>query len=821
MRLLSSRTARFHEFNDSSELPHYAILSHVWQPHGEQSYSDVIACMGADDPRALVSEKISQFCIFAEKEGFQWVWVDTCCIDKSSSAELSEAINSMYAWYAAAQVCYVFMHDVEDTHPSRDGSFRRSVWFTRGWTLQELIAPAHVVFLSKEWHTLGTKQTLAHLIQDVTSINVGVLLGTVHLSQVSVARRLSWAALRQTTREEDRAYSLMGIFNVHMPTIYGEGSQAFERLQLEILKRCPDQSIFAWGIPFVSYDLLQLYASRPLDHDQVREPRVLLASSPADFAHSGDITPIHLTRFNDELGLLRKELGTEGMPPPEYMSTSHGMRITFPTIHGTAGDQKAGTIVTCAILACQDARDNIIILFLSQSRSTDYYFYHIGADMVALDHGLSSTSQYYRIGVLPRHCLTRQLKRNIYLRNTYLAYSRSSAIVSNPIRHHELPSTRHNTSKYAFFFPTWVFNYNGLTAVPDVSPSTPSLPASSDGLMLEVFPGSPRRTIIFARTSHPHREPRNESAFLPEGFRLNITLDCSCENDPLQHPVSLAVDVINPGYQGSTPPRLVRHVSSGSLRSSRSLSSLLLREQFVQMMLQTSPSPAGTDQNPTPTSIISIRDPTHSPTFDTQETAWQCQNGRTHLPTISNPYLLLKFTNILGRVEITLKRWQNCHRTDAFYVYVVDVNLASTVHSLEPERKTSLPSYTEGVVPSTGLILYNPETDVRSPSPNLSSRPSQNANRAVKPSPSSRQSDRPTIVRDATEATNQSGRPRIGIASETSLTELASESDELLRVSDGTTNEHGTTSLLGLDIVHRKLTFWSIGIPNTNHAFWV
>ena len=136
MRLLNTKTAKLEDFNDPLHLPPYAILSHVWRDPGEQSFQEVNALRKEDDPRACVSDKIRQCCIFAEKEGFEWIWIDTCCIDKSSSAELSEAINSMYAWYAAADICYVYMHDVEDTHPSRAPSFRRSAWFKRGWTLQ-------------------------------------------------------------------------------------------------------------------------------------------------------------------------------------------------------------------------------------------------------------------------------------------------------------------------------------------------------------------------------------------------------------------------------------------------------------------------------------------------------------------------------------------------------------------------------------------------------------------------------------------------------------------------------------------------------------
>ncbi|EJF57397.1 hypothetical protein DICSQDRAFT_69605, partial [Dichomitus squalens LYAD-421 SS1] len=176
--------------------------------------------------------------------------LDTCCIDKSSSAELSEAINSMFYWYRDADVCHVYLFDVDDDDPQMPSStFRSSRWHTRGWTLQELIAPRYVIFLSKSWHTIGTKVSLANVLTEITGIDLDVLLqrapDCLH-ARTSIARRMSWASKRETTRIEDRAYSLLGLFGISMLIIYGEGSDAFQRLQKEILKREKDQSIFAW-----------------------------------------------------------------------------------------------------------------------------------------------------------------------------------------------------------------------------------------------------------------------------------------------------------------------------------------------------------------------------------------------------------------------------------------------------------------------------------------------------------------------------------------------------------------------------------------------
>lgn len=200
-----------------------------------------------DDPR--VSAKIRGFVKIAKEQGLGWVWDDTCCIDKRSSAELEEAINSMFRWYAEAAVCFAYLEDVEDdcVVQETNSAFRRSVWFTRGWTLQELLAPQLVLFFSQGWKCLGTKVGLARLVCDITGIDIEVLTMRRALKHVSVARRMLWAANRKTSRVEDRAYSLLGIFDVSMSTIYGEGNYAFRRLQVKIMKRNTDHTLFTWG----------------------------------------------------------------------------------------------------------------------------------------------------------------------------------------------------------------------------------------------------------------------------------------------------------------------------------------------------------------------------------------------------------------------------------------------------------------------------------------------------------------------------------------------------------------------------------------------
>jgi hypothetical protein len=201
--------------------------------------------------------KVTRCCKEAKAFGFSYVWIDTCCINKDSSSELSESINSMFSWYRNASLCIAYLSDVSSENVIDE--FGRSKWFSRGWTLQELIAPDDVWFYGINWEFLGLRSVLASKIAAITSISNVVLNKNSQgeIDQFSVAARFSWAAGRVTTRAEDRAYSLLGLFGVNMPTIYGEGQQAaFFRLQVEIFKALPDHSIFAWYADIYDVSLL-------------------------------------------------------------------------------------------------------------------------------------------------------------------------------------------------------------------------------------------------------------------------------------------------------------------------------------------------------------------------------------------------------------------------------------------------------------------------------------------------------------------------------------------------------------------------------------
>jgi len=247
MRLINTSTFRLESFVTNP--PPYAILSHRWQD-GEVTFQDLEDGSTAHRLRGYM--KLRRAVDRARRDGFQYIWVDTCCIDKTSSTELSEVINSMFSYYKGAAICYAYLADVTAVGLSEKverEDFGNSSWFKRGWTLQELIAPTAMRFFNGDWKSLGTKSDLAGDIQVITSIPENVLLGG-DLSRLSACSKMAWAAQRQTTVPEDIAYCLLGIFDIHMPLIYGEGGErAFVRLQEEILKRSEDESLFLWKLP--------------------------------------------------------------------------------------------------------------------------------------------------------------------------------------------------------------------------------------------------------------------------------------------------------------------------------------------------------------------------------------------------------------------------------------------------------------------------------------------------------------------------------------------------------------------------------------------
>ncbi|KAM5375863.1 hypothetical protein ACJZ2D_005785 [Fusarium nematophilum] len=258
MRLVNTRTLQLENVGDRPEK--YAILSHTWGKD-EVLFDDVQSPSRMHEIKQGNGpgyRKMAQACEKALSRGFDYIWIDTCCIDKSSSAELSEAVNSMFRWYRNSAACYAYLSDVFVHSAGAIAGLKQSRWFSRGWTLQELLAPDEVEFFDHNWSPLGERHSLAAAISEITGIEEALLLQpdprkdrkiTTLLQRENVATRMGWMAHRETTRIEDLAYCLLGIFDMRMPIFYGEGNKAFLRLQEEILKRSRDQSILVWRWP--------------------------------------------------------------------------------------------------------------------------------------------------------------------------------------------------------------------------------------------------------------------------------------------------------------------------------------------------------------------------------------------------------------------------------------------------------------------------------------------------------------------------------------------------------------------------------------------
>lgn len=307
MRLINCSTLQLENIS-GDKIPRYAILSHTWGDE-EVSFAEFSSGQGK---RRSGYRKILFTCRQAIKHGLKYAWIDTCCIDKSSSAELSEAINSMFTWYQNAWCCYAYLSDVSKARMEFD--FPKSRWFTRGWTLQELLAPQQVIFYDHEWVPLGTRLQHSERISTITGIDKTALdipgdtrPRGARLGSFCVAKRMSWASRRQTTRAEDMSYCLLGIFNINMPLLYGEGEQAFVRLQEEIIRRNGDDSILAWGLKPVMEHPLGLVPDSVRDAmkggtSPFSQLTDILAKSPKDFIHCanlgydvGSTSPFRLT----------------------------------------------------------------------------------------------------------------------------------------------------------------------------------------------------------------------------------------------------------------------------------------------------------------------------------------------------------------------------------------------------------------------------------------------------------------------------------------------------------------------------------------------
>lgn len=258
MRLLNVRTLEIESFSDPNQsIPPYAIASHRWGRE-EATLKDVKKRRGS---YLAGWYKVETFARYVRKNvhGVKWLWIDTCCVNRESSQEVNEAVNLSFRWYANAEVCLAWLEDVDDADDAED--VPQSGWFRRGWTLSELLAPRTVLFLSSSWEVIGRKGEagrtrsglqltsgpgMESMIAQITGIPISVLYDFENSWSLTVEERLEWMEGRATTLEEDRAYSMLGIFGANMPVKYGEGAEsARKRLLSEISKKRLFSSISA------------------------------------------------------------------------------------------------------------------------------------------------------------------------------------------------------------------------------------------------------------------------------------------------------------------------------------------------------------------------------------------------------------------------------------------------------------------------------------------------------------------------------------------------------------------------------------------------
>ncbi|KAK7428166.1 hypothetical protein QQZ08_005406 [Neonectria magnoliae] len=374
MYLLNVSTNKLESFSDGA-IPKYGILSHTWGQN-EPIFDDFQSSSRRWKlKRGSQHAKVNGCCAQAESDGLNYVWIDNCCIDKKSSAELSEAINSMFTWYANAAVCYVYLGDLLPVAQRQSNSgqqplsldaaqlknLQKAKWFTRGWTLQELLAPSLLKFYDSAWNIVGYSSwihaerttawevpRLTPLLAELTRIPRRYLQGD-DLGQASVAERMSWAAGRQTTRREDMAYCLLGIFNVNMPLLYGEGTGAFVRLREQILKKHDDHSVFAWG-----------YNNDAFIPEQGSDRASTMAVSPSEFKWCRNITS---RRSEDE-------------PSNHYETTNVGIHIKLPLVRLRSGEFLAR--LNCTVDSGQPdimLEDKYLALILTRARDRENVFY--------------------------------------------------------------------------------------------------------------------------------------------------------------------------------------------------------------------------------------------------------------------------------------------------------------------------------------------------------------------------------------------------------------------------------------------------------------
>ncbi|RBQ67928.1 hypothetical protein FVER14953_21114 [Fusarium verticillioides] len=306
--------------------------------------------------------KLKDYCDRASKDGWEWAWMDTCCIDKTNPADTQEAINAMFRWYQNAGVCYAHLSDVDAATTSQILSFTEDTsldssmdslrtaaknkfigakWFTRGWTLQELLAPHYLIFVDREWRHMGTRESWALEIEKASNIEARHLnaFNPTDFASCSTAMRFSWASGRETTVEEDESYSLLGLFGISLPLIYGEGGrQAFNRLQRQLIHVYHDDSVFAWK------------SSQPNPKPGVG----ILARSVKDFRHASKVIA--------------------GQYGNAYSMTNRGLEITSKYWRQKSNPDGVIVRLNCRIRSAPDTEDKETGIHLTHDAVADVYY---------------------------------------------------------------------------------------------------------------------------------------------------------------------------------------------------------------------------------------------------------------------------------------------------------------------------------------------------------------------------------------------------------------------------------------------------------------
>ncbi|THU87951.1 hypothetical protein K435DRAFT_969692 [Dendrothele bispora CBS 962.96] len=242
-RLIETWSGKFRDFS-GQPVPPYAILSHRWLEEKEEvSFNDYLH-LRSETKKKGGYRKITEARKKAADDRLDYIWIDTCCIDKNNKSESNRNINSMYFYYRNSAICYVYLSDVWVKRSTRAGAtIWGSEWFQRGWTLQELVAPKRLIFFRADWKPIGERHQLAGVIHRLTGISRSVLDGSKPIESVNIWTRMSWCAGRETTKPADLAYCLLGILGVSMDTRkvnMEDREEAFELLQKALALKYPE-----------------------------------------------------------------------------------------------------------------------------------------------------------------------------------------------------------------------------------------------------------------------------------------------------------------------------------------------------------------------------------------------------------------------------------------------------------------------------------------------------------------------------------------------------------------------------------------------------